>query len=75
MQKSHGSHLKKLGKEIKRLRIQNSITQQELAGRCDVDIRTIQRIENGEHGMGLHILISIAESLNITPSELLLCLK
>ena len=37
-----------LGIMIAELRIQNSMTQKELADLCNVDIRTIQRIESGE---------------------------
>ena len=63
------------GSEIKRLRESLSFTQQELSDRCDIDIRTIQRIEKGEHGVGLQILIALAVSLETTPSELLSKLK
>src|SRR5690349_2583587 len=37
-----------LGTRITELRIQNSMTQKELADLCNIDIRTIQRIETGE---------------------------
>lgn len=37
-----------LGTRISELRIQNSMTQKELADLCNIDIRTIQRIEAGE---------------------------
>lgn len=71
MQKAYTSEIKRLGKHIKVLRESKKITQQNLAGFCEVDIRTIQRIEKGEFGMSLHILFAIAEALNVSADELL----
>ncbi|MBS1646682.1 MAG: helix-turn-helix transcriptional regulator [Bacteroidetes bacterium] len=75
MQKSYTILLKKLGKEITRLRKVHGLTQQDLSAKCDVDVRTIQRIEKGEYGVGLHILLAIAHSFNMSASDLLSCLK
>ena len=75
MQKAYTNQIKQFGSEIKRLRESLSLTQQELSDRCDIDIRTIQRIERGEHGVGLQILIALAVSLETTPSDLLSKLK
>jgi transcriptional regulator with XRE-family HTH domain len=38
-------------------------------------IGTIQRIERGEHGVGLQILFALAVSLEIAPWELLAKIK
>jgi transcriptional regulator with XRE-family HTH domain len=37
-----------LGKKINEIRNQKGITQKDLSDRCNIDIRTIQRIESGE---------------------------
>ena len=37
-----------LGKKNTELRIQKGLTQEELVERCNVTVRTIQRIESGE---------------------------
>lgn len=37
-----------LGELIAQKQKQKGMTQEELAGRCELDIRTIQRIEKGE---------------------------
>lgn len=47
------------------------MTQQTLADLSELDIRTIQRIEAGEYGIGLHTLFALADSLDIKASELL----
>jgi transcriptional regulator with XRE-family HTH domain len=70
MKMAYSSQLKKLGKKIKKLRLSKKLTQQKLADLCDVDIRTIQRIEKGEHGIGLHIIFALADSLEITTADL-----
>lgn len=67
---AYTAQLKKLGKKIRKLRISRKLTQQKLADLCDVDIRTIQRIEKGENGVGLHIVFAIADSFEMTVSEL-----
>jgi len=37
-----------LGKKVQKIRNQKGLTQQELSDSCNVDVRTIQRIESGE---------------------------
>lgn len=71
MQKAYTSEIKRLGKKIKKIRTAKKITQHTLAGLCEVDIRTIQRIEAGEFGMGLHILLALADALETNASDLL----
>lgn len=63
--------IKRLGKRIKEIRTTKELTQQALADLCDVDVRTIQRIENGEHGIGLPIIYAIAEAFEMSASKLL----
>lgn len=41
------------------------MTQQLLSDLCNIDIRTVQRIEKGEYGMGLHLLFAIADAFEI----------
>lgn len=71
VQKAYKTEIKQFGKRVKRMRKANGLTQTELAGLCDIDIRTIQRIEGGEYGVGLHILFALAEAFEVEPSELL----
>jgi DNA-binding XRE family transcriptional regulator len=71
MEMQYRSEVKKFGLEVKRLRRLAKLTQQQLAYKCDMDIRTVQRIERGDSGVGLYILFAIAEAFNLTPSQLL----
>lgn len=47
------------------------MTQQSLSDFCDVDIRTIQRIEVGKQNVALTLILAIAEGLGVSVSELL----
>jgi transcriptional regulator with XRE-family HTH domain len=58
-----------LGIKIAELRIQNSMTQKELADLCTVDIRTIQRIETGEVVPRLHTLKLLSTALGFDLSQ------
>jgi transcriptional regulator with XRE-family HTH domain len=71
VEKTYEAQVKQFGKEIKRLREGYSMTQQFLADECEVDIRTIQRIERGDAGMGLYILFALAAAFKLQPFELL----
>lgn len=71
MQKTYEIELKRIGKKIKALRIKNKMTQQSLSDFCDVDIRTIQRIEVGEQNVALTLILAIAEGLGVNVTELL----
>ncbi|MBY0425882.1 MAG: helix-turn-helix domain-containing protein [Cytophagales bacterium] len=71
MEKTFIKEIKQLGLKVKFIRESQSMTQQELASRCDVDIRTIQRIEKGEFGFGMHILFALSNALKIKPTKLL----
>jgi len=71
VEKSYTSEITKLGRKIKKLRQTVGLTQQQLADLCEVDIRTIQRVEKGEFGSGLHLIYALANAFEITASELL----
>jgi transcriptional regulator with XRE-family HTH domain len=60
----------KIGNYIKEKRLQKGMTQEELAGKCDITVRTIQRIENGEVDPRSYTLQVIASALEIDFQEL-----
>ncbi len=60
-----------IGQRIKEFRAQKGITQEELASRTGLSVRTIQRIENGEVDPRYHSLNVIAEALEVDYTELL----
>lgn len=71
MEKKFDKELLLIGHKIKQIRLSKNMTQSNLASLCDIDTRTIQRIEKGEHNMSLRILFSLIESLE-TNIEVLL---
>jgi transcriptional regulator with XRE-family HTH domain len=54
-----------LGNRISKLRTQSNMTQKELADLCNVDIRTIQRIESGEVVPRMHTVKLLANALGV----------
>ena len=72
MKNNFEKKLKLIGQKIKEIRLEKKLTQSSLASACDVDIRTIQRIEKGSFNMSLKIMFLISDSLGINPSELLM---
>ena len=65
------SEIQKLGMEIRKLRMDKEMTQETLSSLCDIDVRTIQRIEKGQQNITLNILFAISESLNVKPEYLI----
>ncbi len=55
----------KTGQLIKELRLKKGITQEELAAKTDISVRTIQRIENGDVDPRAFTLQSIAVALEV----------
>lgn len=47
------------------------MTQSHLATMCDVDIRTIQRIEKGQQNISLTLILSLITCLKIDVIDLL----
>ena len=70
MKKNYSLNVKRFGEKVKKLREENNYTQEALSDLCEVDIRTIQRIEKGEFGTGLPLIFALADAFRITPAEL-----
>jgi transcriptional regulator with XRE-family HTH domain len=71
VQSSFENDLKQFGTEIKTVRKSKKITQLQLSSLCDVDIRTIQRIEKGEFNPSLRVLVRIANAFEMSLSSLI----
>lgn len=67
----YDKELERLGLKIKELRRERNITQEVLSSMCDLDVRTIQRIEKGQQNITLSVLFDLGKSLNINPEELI----
>ncbi|MCF8408126.1 MAG: helix-turn-helix domain-containing protein [Crocinitomicaceae bacterium] len=60
-----------MGIKIKQIRVQEKITQSELASKCNDFIRTIQRIEKGKNNFSIKIYFAICNVLKVSPKDLL----
>jgi transcriptional regulator with XRE-family HTH domain len=59
-----------LGRRVRYLRAQLGLTQQELAGRVQIDRSYVSRVERGLLLPRLATLVQLAASLNVSVSEL-----
>ena len=60
-----------LGETIRRIRIDLGVSQEGLALKAELDRSYVGGVERGEHNLSFMNLVKIAESLGLTPSELL----
>lgn len=60
-----------LSENIKRFRKKRGYSQEKLAEKAEVSLRTVQRLENGETDPTGDTLTRIAEALEVTPDDLL----
>lgn len=61
--------MENIGAKIKELRLLKGLTQEELAERTGLSVRTIQRIENGDVDPRTYTLSALAEALEVEVSE------
>ncbi|MDH6313239.1 transcriptional regulator with XRE-family HTH domain [Parabacteroides sp. PFB2-10] len=60
-----------LHQKVKELRIKNGMSQEELADKAGISLRTVQRIENGESVPRGDTLKRLAEALKVNTGEIL----
>ncbi len=60
-----------IGRRIKTARIEQKLTQEELADKIDVSVAFMSRVERGSSKINLNRLTQIAEALNLSPGYLL----
>jgi transcriptional regulator with XRE-family HTH domain len=61
---------KAFGRELRKLRLKNNISQEELAGRSGYHRTYIGQLERGEKSPSLRTLFDLAATLNFLPSTL-----
>lgn len=61
---------KLVGKNVRRLRTAQGMTQEDLAGEAGLAMRHLGRIERGEGNPTVAIVGQIAEALKVHPAEL-----
>ena len=62
---------KKLGENLKKIRINKNITQTELAEKLGVDKSFVSNLENGKTNPTLSTITNIAQALEVSANELL----
>jgi transcriptional regulator with XRE-family HTH domain len=60
-----------IGIGLRRLRKERGWTQEELAEKCKLDPRTIQKLERNENSPSLNTVITLAENFDMEPWEFL----
>ncbi len=64
--------LKKVGEKVRSVRLEQGLTQTDLAFRCnDKDYSQINRLELGKVNFSVSYLYLIASALDVTPADLL----
>jgi transcriptional regulator with XRE-family HTH domain len=71
VEKKYTRELKQFGKRVKLEREKAELTQQALAEACDIDIRSVQRLEAGIFNPSLRTLHALADALKKPAHELL----
>jgi transcriptional regulator with XRE-family HTH domain len=70
-QKTTGPLHKMLGQRIRDLRIQQGLSQSELAAACGFDTESLERIEQGELEVYLTTLLKLSLNLGVETSAIL----
>lgn len=69
--KTDHEFLKAVGANLRKIRLEKGVSQEELAFRTNMTLAQIGRFERGEVNSGISILSFIAKALGIEPSELI----
>lgn len=62
--------IKLFGKNLKKVRKDKGITQEQLSYDTGIELRQIGRIERGEINTGISTVMDIADALKINPRDL-----
>ena len=58
------------GQKVRKLRMQQNLTQEEMAFRLNTSLRQFGRIERGESNARMDTISRVAEVLNVEPGDL-----
>lgn len=60
-----------LGRNVRRLRLQKKLTQEQLAFEAEIDLTYVGGIERGKRNPSLLVMARIAKALGVHPTKLL----
>lgn len=68
---TNDARIKNVSKNIKKFRIQNNLTQKQLAEKIGISLSYLSKIEasNCNKSFSLHVLFDIADALNVDIKE------
>ena len=66
----HNKFIKKVGENVRRIRLDKKISQEQLSYMTEISINQISRIECGTINTGISTLYEIATALNVDVTEL-----
>ncbi len=64
-------HYEIIGQNVRELRNQNALTQQELANKCSVNREQISRIENARRDYMHSTLLEVCDALGVSLKEII----
>ncbi len=70
MSRRHHQYLCGFGKNLRKLRKERNLSQENLANDADIPISQVGRIERGEINTTITTLLSISKALNISIGDL-----
>jgi transcriptional regulator with XRE-family HTH domain len=59
-----------VGKNVRKLRLQKGLTQEELAFEAEIDLTYVGGIERGRRNPSLRVMGRISEALSVHPAKL-----
>lgn len=65
-------NIKESGARIRQLRIQNSYTQEKLAGALNIDRSLLSHVEAGKRGCSIDLFVRLSEFFNVSLDLLIL---
>lgn len=71
MRMDHREEIKYIAARIKALRLENGLTVQELAYRCDMERSNLSRIEAGRANLTVRTMCVICDALGVTLSDVI----
>ena len=69
--KRNEAFIKQFGEHVRKLRVEKGFSQEELAGRADLTLSQVGRIERGLLNTSLTMIYLIAKALETEPYKLL----
>jgi len=63
--------LRSVAANVRRIRERQGLSQEALAEQADLDVRAVQRVEQGKINFGVVVLVLLAAALGVSPARLL----